>query len=96
MDKRFKWNMFITSFIPLWLSIIVMDAWNVIEYGINNWSCQQKIMYNLKCLALENVVCILVISIIVIMMLISVWSINIFYGINVAMILRLKSRLKRC
>lgn len=78
MDKRFKWNMFITSFIPLWLSIIVMDAWNVIEYGISNWSYKQKIVYNLKCLALENIVCILVIFIIFVMMFISIWSINIF------------------
>ena len=25
MWKKFKWDMFVTSFIPLWLSIIVID-----------------------------------------------------------------------
>ena len=37
MDKKFKWNMFITSFIPLWLTIIVADIWSVIESGIESW-----------------------------------------------------------
>ena len=78
MDKRFKWNMFITSFIPLWLSIIVVDVWSVIEYGLNNWSHKRQLICNLECLVLENVVCISVILIIFILMLISIWSINIF------------------
>ena len=37
MDKKFKWNMFITSFIPLWLSIMVSDIWNIAESGIKTW-----------------------------------------------------------
>lgn len=78
MDKRFKWNMFITSFIPLWLSIIVADIWSVIGYGIKNWSHKRNLIYNLKYLALENVICISVIFITFILMLISAWSINMF------------------
>ena len=78
MDKRFKWNMFITSFIPLWLSIIVVDVWSVIEYGLNNWSHKRQLICNLECLVLENVVCISISLIIFILMLISIWSINIF------------------
>lgn len=78
MDKKFKWNMFITSFIPLWLSIIVADVWSVIEYGINHWSYGQKFIYNLKYLAGENIVCLLVVFITFILMLISICSINIF------------------
>ncbi len=29
MDKRFKFYMLITSFIPLWVSILVIDAWSI-------------------------------------------------------------------
>ena len=47
MDKRFKWNMFITSFIPLWLSIIVADIWSIIENGTQIWMGKRNIVYNL-------------------------------------------------
>jgi len=30
LDNWFKWNMFYTSFLPLWASILVSDIWNVI------------------------------------------------------------------
>lgn len=33
MSKWFKWNMFFTSFLPLWVSIVVSDIWSmVIKY----------------------------------------------------------------
>lgn len=78
MDKRFKWNMLITSFIPLWLSIIVADVWSITEYSINYWLYEQRFTQNLICLIKENVVCLSVVFIIVILMLISVCSINTF------------------
>ena len=28
MWGKFKWDMFVTSFIPLWLSIVVIGIWN--------------------------------------------------------------------
>jgi hypothetical protein len=31
MDNWFKWNMFYTSFLPLWISIIVSDVWSVCQ-----------------------------------------------------------------
>ena len=34
MSKSFKWNMFFTSFLPLWFSIIVFDLWGIIYYSI--------------------------------------------------------------
>lgn len=37
MDTRFKWDMFITSFIPLWVTIIIYDMWDIIEYIIPRW-----------------------------------------------------------
>lgn len=33
MSRVFKWNMFFTSFLPLWASIIVSDIWTVISKG---------------------------------------------------------------
>lgn len=46
MDKKFKWNMFITSFIPLWLSIIVSDIWSLVESGINKWMYKDNVLLN--------------------------------------------------
>lgn len=34
MGNLFKWNMFFTSFLPLWTSIIISDIWSLIEKGI--------------------------------------------------------------
>ena len=30
MGKRFRWDMFFTSFLPLWVSIVVSDIWSII------------------------------------------------------------------
>jgi len=30
MGIWFKWNMFFTSFLPLWVSIIISDLWNIV------------------------------------------------------------------
>ena len=56
MDKRFKWNMFITSFMPLWISIVVADLWSIIENGIRIWSCKKNLSYNLNLILEENIV----------------------------------------
>lgn len=78
MDKRFKWNMFITSFIPLWLSIIVADIWSIVENGIENWSDENDIFYNLTKLCRENWVSFLVVLATFVLMAISVGAINRF------------------
>ena len=78
MDKKFKWNMFITSFIPLWLSIIVAGIWSVIENGIQIWSCKKNIAYNLSVIFRENVVSIVVVLVTTVLMVISIFSINSF------------------
>ena len=33
MGQRFKWHMFFTSFLPLWLSIVICDIWSLVEDG---------------------------------------------------------------
>lgn len=37
MDTRFKWHMFITSFIPLWVTIILADGWDILGYIVQRW-----------------------------------------------------------
>lgn len=33
MGQRFKWHMFFTSFLPLWVSIVICDIWSLVENG---------------------------------------------------------------
>lgn len=30
MWSKFKWDMFVTSFVPLWVSIIIFDVWDIV------------------------------------------------------------------
>ena len=78
MDKKFKWNMFITSFIPLWLSIMVSDIWNIAESGIKTWRRCDSICMNVFNICRENWVCVFVVLVIGILMLTSSISINRF------------------
>lgn len=78
MDKRFKWNMFITSFTPLWISIVVADIWSIVENGIRIWSCEEIFSYNVILILEENVVSIAVVLVIVILMIMSIFSVNKF------------------
>lgn len=32
VDTGFKWNMFVTSFLPLWVTIILFDVWDIVAY----------------------------------------------------------------
>lgn len=78
MDKKFKWNMFITSFIPLWLTIIVADIWSVIESGIENWSLEDNMFHNIVKICKMNWVAILVVLTILVMMMVGIMSISQF------------------
>lgn len=78
MDKKFKWNMFITSFIPLWLTIIVADIWSVIESGIENWLLEDNIFCNIVKICKMNWVAIFVVLTILVLMLVGIMSINQF------------------
>lgn len=78
MDRRFKRNMFITSFIPLWLSIIVVDIWSVVENGIASWSNEKSIVCNLILICQENLVSLAVVLVILVLMFLGIYSINRF------------------
>lgn len=78
MDKKFKWNMFMTSFIPLWISIMVSDIWSIVESGIKSWKYCDPILLNTFNIFRENWTCIFVVFVIGILMIISIVSINRF------------------
>lgn len=78
MNKRFKWNMFITSFIPLWLSIIVADIWSIVDSGIDNWLLEENVFNNIVKICKMNWVAILVVLTIFALMLVGIISINRF------------------
>ena len=76
MSKTFKWNMFFTSFLPLWISIIVFDIWNiacfVLKYRAIDPKWYENTLFILRNVAIESItICILLICCIV-----SVHSIN--------------------
>ena len=76
MSKTFKWNMFFTSFLPLWISIIVFDIWNiacfVLKYRAIDPKWYENTVFILRNVAIESItICILLICCIV-----SVHSIN--------------------
>lgn len=37
MTRFFKWNMFFTSFLPLWISIVVADLWTICNKMAENY-----------------------------------------------------------
>lgn len=78
MDKKFKWNMFITSFIPLWLTIIVADIWSIVESGIENWLLEDNLFYNIVKICKMNRVAIFVVLTILVLMLVGIMSIDQF------------------
>lgn len=68
MWNKFRWDMFITSFLPLWASIIITDIWSVIEILSNKWNYALSWLENLR----SNIFLILLQSISVIIVLLAV------------------------
>lgn len=78
MDIKFKWNMFVTAFIPLWISIIVADVWDIVEDGMGYWSYKNGILFILNQIYQTKLVSILVVLVTFLMMLCSICSISRF------------------
>lgn len=78
MDKSFKWHLFFTSFIPLWISITIINIWKSVEWLINEinneLSTGENIVNFLKC----NYLSIALILSITILLLVSTISLNKF------------------
>ena len=80
MWRKFKWDMFVTSFIPLWLSILVLDAWNIVSLALEKWDDKNKMLENLKNILCSS--CVQVISIIVITILVISSTVGVDYFIK--------------
>ncbi len=72
MWGRFKWHMFITSFIPLWVTIILLDAWDTVINFQAAWNKELLFFQNLWACIEISLVQIVSIIIILIVVLISV------------------------
>ena len=78
MWGKFKWDMFVTSFIPLWLSIVVIDLWDVVLSIIDNCDGKAKFVDTLLVVLRECIIQLVSIAIIVVLVLVSIRGINSF------------------
>ena len=78
MWPKFKWDMFITSFIPLWVSILFVDTWNIISSLVETWNDELDIWNNIGNCIISNLLLIISILIILIIVIISICGINSF------------------
>ncbi|MDW5300720.1 MAG: hypothetical protein SA378_11400 [Sedimentibacter sp.] len=78
MGSKFKWDMFVTSFIPLWFSIIVINIWNIIENCSNDWKREISLWDNICILSKANYFFLVSIFIIFLLVFFSMISISIF------------------
>lgn len=70
--------MFVTSFIPLWLSIIVIDVWTIVLFVLENWNRKGKLSDNLIRVLYGNCIQFVSIVVISILVLVSIIGINSF------------------
>lgn len=82
MSIGFKWNMLITSFLPLWVSIFITDLWSVVEKTIKAWNKATKFWRNILEMLKINAIPIIFILIITVLCLIACIKINKFLKIN--------------
>lgn len=78
MDKSFKWHLFFTSFIPLWISIIVINIWKSTGWLINGVNPQLNFGANLVTFLKYNYLSVFLIFTITILLLISIISLDNF------------------
>lgn len=82
MDKKFKWHMLITSFLPLWISIIIIDTIKVLEFGLSTWNEQLTFFYNVWDIIKSNIIICVFMLIIIINMSISLIKITNFLSLQ--------------
>lgn len=78
MWKKFRWDMFITSFLPLWASIIVIDIWKTTKNMIDMWDISLNAYKNTVAGLNSSLVEIFSVVIIVFFVSISINGINSF------------------
>lgn len=78
MWSKFKWDMFITSFLPLWFSIAVSDLWDCIDILITEWKCELKFWDNMLVFMRASWLQLISIAIVVVVVTISLCGISAF------------------
>lgn len=78
MWKKFKWDMFVTSFIPLWISIVIVDVWTIVCFILENWNRKGALSDNLINVLYGNCIQLVSIAVISILVLVSIIGINSF------------------
>jgi hypothetical protein len=78
MWSKFKWDMFVTSFIPLWLSIIIFDVWDIVYNAITEFPQDGKFVGRLLCFVKNNIISLASVIIIFTVVIISIHGISSF------------------
>ena len=78
MWSKFKWDMFVTSFIPLWVSIIIFDVWDIVYNAITESPKDGKLVGRLLCFAKNNIIPFASVIIIFTVVIISIHGISRF------------------
>ena len=78
MDKKFKWDMFMTSFMPLWISIMISNIWSLVDNGIKIWNYKDNLICNICNIYKKNLVSIFVVIIIFWIMISSICAVDSF------------------
>ena len=78
MWSKFKWDMFVTSFIPLWISIIIFDIWDIVYNAITVFPKEGKFVGRLLCFAKNNIIPFASIIIIFVVVMVSICGIRSF------------------
>ena len=78
MWLKFKWDMFVTSFIPLWISIIIFDIWDLVDYTVTAYSKEGKSLEKFLSFICDNIVQTASIIVVIIVVALSIHGINKF------------------
>lgn len=78
MWTKFKWDMFVTSFIPLWISIIIFDIWDLVDHALSAYRKKGKPLEILLSFARVSLIQIVSILVIIIVAVFSIHGINKF------------------
>ena len=76
MWNRFKWHMFVTSFIPLWATIIFIDVWEMVCQGKKTWKTELSFLENIKSCISNNMIQFIIVLIIFFVVIVSIISIE--------------------
>ena len=78
MWKKFRWDMFVTSFIPLWFSIFVLDIWNLIKQSIAIWNAKKTFCSNISFCFETSIVQVVSVAVMTVIVFVSITGVTTF------------------